>query len=87
MAGAIQTTTIETKSVVRPLKVISLVCLSLGIILMIIALCSTWWLKSGTFRTGLFLECTSSDEKRSASPLIGAPAPGKCHAPGRDSGL
>ncbi|GMR36314.1 hypothetical protein PMAYCL1PPCAC_06509, partial [Pristionchus mayeri] len=88
MAGAIQTTTIETKSVVRPLKVISLVCLSLGVILMIIALCSTWWLKSGTFRTGLFLECTSTDENaRVISPLLGAPQPGKCHKPDRDNGF
>ncbi|GMT14552.1 hypothetical protein PFISCL1PPCAC_5849, partial [Pristionchus fissidentatus] len=87
MAGAVQTTTIETKSVVRPLKVISLVCLSLGVLLMIVALSSTWWLKSGSFRTGLFLECTSNDEPRAASPLIGAPAPGKCHPPSRDSGF
>ncbi|VDM78976.1 unnamed protein product [Strongylus vulgaris] len=39
----------------------------------------------GSFRTGLFLECTSSSEPSHAPPLREAPLPGKCHAPARDS--
>ncbi|KAK6738551.1 hypothetical protein RB195_020576 [Necator americanus] len=84
--AATQTTTIETVSVVRPLKVISLICLCIAIALSIVSLCSTWWLRSGSFRTGLFLECTSSSEPSHAAPLREAPLPGKCHAPARDSG-
>uniref|UniRef100_A0A1I7X3H7 ZP domain-containing protein n=1 Tax=Heterorhabditis bacteriophora TaxID=37862 RepID=A0A1I7X3H7_HETBA len=84
--AATQTTTIETVSVVRPLKVISLVCLCIAIALSIVSLCSTWWLRSGSFRTGLFLECTSSSEPSHAAILKEAPPPGKCHAPARDSG-
>ncbi|VDL71716.1 unnamed protein product [Nippostrongylus brasiliensis] len=45
--AATQTTTIETVSVVRPLKVISLICLCIAIALSIVSLCSTWWLRSG----------------------------------------
>uniref|UniRef100_A0A0K0DNY2 Uncharacterized protein n=1 Tax=Angiostrongylus cantonensis TaxID=6313 RepID=A0A0K0DNY2_ANGCA len=62
--AATQTTTIETVSVVRPLKNIG----------------------RGSFRTGLFLECTASSEPSHAAPLREAPLPGKCHAPARDSG-
>ncbi|VDM53593.1 unnamed protein product [Angiostrongylus costaricensis] len=40
----------------------------------------------GSFRTGLFLECTASSEPSHAAPLREAPLPGKCHAPARDSG-
>ncbi|KJH42514.1 hypothetical protein DICVIV_11506, partial [Dictyocaulus viviparus] len=83
--AATQTTTIETVNVVRPLKVISLICLCIAIALSIISLCSTWWLRSGSFRTGLFLECTSSTEPSHAAPLREAPLPGKCHPPARDS--
>ncbi|CAI4226320.1 unnamed protein product [Auanema sp. JU1783] len=85
MAAAQTTTTIETVSVVRPLKVISLICLCIAVILGIVSVCSTWWLRSGSFRTGLFLECTASNEPSSAPPIPNSPHPGKCHPPARDS--
>ncbi|CAB3411097.1 unnamed protein product [Caenorhabditis bovis] len=84
---AVQRTTIEAVSAVRPLKIISLLCLLIAIGLSIVSLCSTSWLKSGSFRTGLFKECTSSNEPTHAPPFSGAPAPGKCHKPSRNSGF
>ncbi|CAJ0586996.1 unnamed protein product, partial [Mesorhabditis spiculigera] len=82
---ATQTTTIETVSVVRPLKIISLICLLIAIVLSIISIATTSWLRSGSFRTGLFQECTASNEPSQAAPLQGAPLPGHCHSPNRDS--
>ncbi|CAD6191460.1 unnamed protein product [Caenorhabditis auriculariae] len=84
---AVQRTTIEAVSAVRPLKIISLLCLLIAIACSILALCSTSWLKSGFFRTGLFQECTSSNEPTRAAPFPGAPEPGKCHGPSRNSGF
>uniref|UniRef100_A0A0M3I133 Transmembrane protein 47 n=1 Tax=Ascaris lumbricoides TaxID=6252 RepID=A0A0M3I133_ASCLU len=78
-----QTTTIETVTVVRPLKVIALVCLFIAVLLLIVCLSTTWWLRSGGFRTGLFLECTAAAETLQTIP--GAPAPGKCQTPHRYS--
>ncbi|CAI2339906.1 unnamed protein product [Caenorhabditis sp. 36 PRJEB53466] len=84
---AVQRTTIEAVSAVRPLKIISLICLVIGVGLLIVALSSTSWLKSGSFRTGLFKECTSTNEPTHASPFPGAPSPGSCHKPSRNSGF
>ncbi|CAA88880.2 Transmembrane protein 47 [Caenorhabditis elegans] len=84
---AVQRTTIEAVSAVRPLKIISLICLVIAVGLMIVALCSTSWLKTGSFRTGLFKECTSTNEPTHAAPFPGAPAPGSCHKPSRNSGF
>lgn len=84
---AVQRTTIEAVSAVRPLKIISLICLVIAIGLLIVALCSTSWLKTGSFRTGLFKECTSSNEPTHAAPFPGAPAPGHCHGPSRNQGF
>uniref|UniRef100_A0A8R1I1Q2 Uncharacterized protein n=1 Tax=Caenorhabditis japonica TaxID=281687 RepID=A0A8R1I1Q2_CAEJA len=84
---AVQRTTIEAVSAVRPLKIISLICLLIGVGLLIVALCSTSWLKSGSFRTGLFKECTSSNEPTHAPPFPGSPAPGSCHKPSRNGGF
>ncbi|EGT34933.1 hypothetical protein CAEBREN_09268 [Caenorhabditis brenneri] len=42
-------------------------------------------LKTGSFRTGLFKECTSSNEPTHAPPFTGAPAPGHCHGPSRNN--
>ncbi|VBB25647.1 unnamed protein product [Acanthocheilonema viteae] len=73
---AVQATTIETVTVVRPLKVIALVCLLIAFILLILCLSTTWWLRSGGFRTGLWLECTASDQTQST--IAGGPPPGRC---------
>ncbi|PAV58706.1 hypothetical protein WR25_04001 [Diploscapter pachys] len=85
--SATQRTTIETVSVVRPLKIISLICLVIALALSIVSLSTTWWLRSGSFRTGLFLECTSTSEPTHNAPLKDAPMPGKCHKPSRDTGF
>ncbi|MCP9261825.1 Transmembrane protein 47 [Dirofilaria immitis] len=63
---AVQATTIETVTVVRPLKIIALVCLLVAFVLLILCLSTTWWLRSGGFRTGLWLECTAPDQTQSA---------------------
>ncbi|VDK20645.1 unnamed protein product [Anisakis simplex] len=78
-----QTTTIETVTVVRPLKIIALVCLFIALVLLIVCLSTTWWLRSGGFRTGLFAECTAATETLQTIP--GAPAPGNCQTPHRYS--
>ncbi|CAJ0959626.1 unnamed protein product, partial [Mesorhabditis belari] len=82
---ATQTVTIETVSVVRPLKIISLICLLIAIVLSVVSIATTSWLRSGSFRTGLFQECTSTNEPSGSAPFDGAPAPGQCHSPNRDS--
>ncbi|CAO4364522.1 hypothetical protein L5515_013556 [Caenorhabditis briggsae] len=84
---AVQRTTIEAVSAVRPLKIISLISLVIAMGFLILALCSTSWLKTGSFRTGLFKECTSSNEPTHAAPFPGAPAPGHCHGPSRNQGF
>ncbi|VDK67381.1 unnamed protein product [Litomosoides sigmodontis] len=73
---AVQATTIETVTVVRPLKVISSVCLFIALILLILCLSTTWWLRSDGFRTGLWLECTASDQTQPT--IAGGPPPGGC---------
>uniref|UniRef100_A0A914WQM8 Uncharacterized protein n=1 Tax=Plectus sambesii TaxID=2011161 RepID=A0A914WQM8_9BILA len=78
------TTTIETVTVVRPLKVISLICLVLALLLLIVCLATTYWLKTGGFRTGLFEECT--DREQTSTPLPSAPRPGECNSANRSRG-
>ncbi|VDN60066.1 unnamed protein product [Dracunculus medinensis] len=78
-----RTTTIETVTIVRPLKVIALICLFIAFILLIVCISTTWWLRSGSFRIGLFLECTSSDERLQG--IADGPPPGKCQKPHRYS--
>lgn len=51
------TTQIETVTVVRPLKVMALVCGVLAIILLIISTASTAWLEAEGYRQGLWEEC------------------------------
>uniref|UniRef100_A0A8R1XRN1 Uncharacterized protein n=1 Tax=Onchocerca volvulus TaxID=6282 RepID=A0A8R1XRN1_ONCVO len=80
-----QSTTIETVTVIRPLKVIALMCLFVAFILLILCLSTTWWLRSGGFRTGLWLECTSSDLTQST--IAGGPPPGRCQKVHRNAAL
>ncbi|CAD5209492.1 unnamed protein product [Bursaphelenchus okinawaensis] len=87
---AAQTTTIETVTVVRPMKVIALICLILSFILLIIALSTKSWVGSNQFHTGLFQECTAESQTGSNSPanivpVPDAPAPGTCEAISRDN--
>ncbi|KAL0268803.1 UNVERIFIED_CONTAM: hypothetical protein PYX00_010616 [Menopon gallinae] len=51
------TTTIETVTITRPLKVIAFICGMIVIILMIMALASSDWLMSDGWRQGLFAHC------------------------------
>ncbi|XP_071446768.1 transmembrane protein 47 isoform X2 [Hetaerina americana] len=51
------TTTIETVTITRPLKVIAFICGLIVIILMIMALASTDWLMAAGWRQGLFIHC------------------------------
>ncbi|CRL01790.1 CLUMA_CG015006, isoform A [Clunio marinus] len=53
------TTTIETITITRPLKVIAFICGLIVIILMMMALTSTDWLLSLGWRQGLFVHCIS----------------------------
>ncbi|XP_023164593.1 transmembrane protein 47 isoform X1 [Drosophila hydei] len=60
------TTTIETITITRPLKVIAFICGVIVVVLMIMALASTDWLMAAGWRQGLFVHCIEDD---SASPL------------------
>ncbi|KFM72660.1 Transmembrane protein 47, partial [Stegodyphus mimosarum] len=51
------TTTIETVTVVRPLKVIAFICGLIVILLMILCLASSNWLTAVKFRQGLWEHC------------------------------
>uniref|UniRef100_A0A0R3RFQ7 Inner membrane protein n=1 Tax=Elaeophora elaphi TaxID=1147741 RepID=A0A0R3RFQ7_9BILA len=62
--------------IILPVQVIALVCLLIAFILLILCLSTTWWLRSGGFRTGLWLECTASDQTQST--IAGGPPPGRC---------
>ncbi|CAG0881851.1 unnamed protein product [Cyprideis torosa] len=55
--GMAPTTTIETVTIVRPLKVIALICGIIVILLLILALASTNWLLAKGWRQGLFMHC------------------------------
>jgi hypothetical protein len=48
----------------------------LALLLLIVCLATTYWLKTGGFRTGLFEECT--DREATSTPLPSAPRPGEC---------
>ncbi|XP_063704622.1 transmembrane protein 47 isoform X2 [Culicoides brevitarsis] len=51
------TTTIETITITRPLKVIAFICGIIVILLMLMALTSTDWLMAESWRQGLFVHC------------------------------
>jgi PMP-22/EMP/MP20/Claudin family len=51
------TTTIETITITRPLKVIAFICGIIVIILMVMALTSNDWLLADGWRQGLFMHC------------------------------
>nr|XP_029717412.1 transmembrane protein 47-like isoform X2 [Aedes albopictus]XP_029717421.1 transmembrane protein 47-like isoform X2 [Aedes albopictus] len=55
------TTTIETVTITRPLKVIAFICGVIVGILMILALTSTDWLMAESWRQGLFVHCIEED--------------------------
>lgn len=55
------TTTIETVTVVRPLKVIAFICGLIVILLMILCLASSNWLTAEKFRQGLWEQCIEED--------------------------
>ncbi|XP_068155960.1 transmembrane protein 47 isoform X1 [Drosophila tropicalis] len=55
------TTTIETITITRPLKVIAFICGVIVVILMILALASTDWLMAAGWRQGLFVHCIEDD--------------------------
>ncbi|CAK5029821.1 unnamed protein product [Meloidogyne enterolobii] len=81
-----QTTTVETVTVVRPLKVISLVCLCLSLFLLCVSLLSNYWLKTYSFHTGLFQECTERTASTPTNPVPNAPPEGQCQSPARNTG-
>ncbi|XP_002032256.2 transmembrane protein 47 isoform X1 [Drosophila sechellia] len=60
------TTTIETITITRPLKVIAFICGVIVVALMIMALASTDWLMASDWRQGLFVHCIEDD---SVAPL------------------
>ncbi|KAH8316046.1 hypothetical protein KR074_010520, partial [Drosophila pseudoananassae] len=55
------TTTIETITITRPLKVIAFICGVIVVVLMIMALASTDWLMAADWRQGLFVHCIEDD--------------------------
>lgn len=55
------TTTIETVTIVRPLKVIAFICGLIVLLLMILCLASPDWLLADRFRQGLWVHCISQD--------------------------
>ncbi|CEF63742.1 PMP-22/EMP/MP20/Claudin superfamily-containing protein [Strongyloides ratti] len=74
-----QTTTIESVTVIRPLKITALLCLIISLGLMIAALSTNNWLRTGSYHTGLFNECTDTGGLDSLiKPISGSPLPGQC---------
>jgi hypothetical protein len=55
------TTTIETITITRPLKVIAFICGIIVSILMIMALTSNDWLLADGWRQGLFMHCIAEN--------------------------
>ncbi|XP_018326807.1 uncharacterized protein LOC108738076 [Agrilus planipennis] len=77
------TTTIETVTITRPLKVIAFICGLIVIILMIMGLASTDWLMAAGWRQGLFVHCI---EENAQQPLpFNLQDPPGCYQ-SRDSG-
>jgi len=75
------TSTIETVTIVRPLKVIAFICGIIVILLMVLCLASSHWLTSDKFRQGLWEFCVEEDAPR---PLpFGIKTEAGCY-PGRD---
>ncbi|XP_045474261.1 transmembrane protein 47 isoform X2 [Harmonia axyridis] len=66
MKIAMPTTTIETITIVRPLKVIAFICGLMVMMLMLMGLTSTDWLMAAGWRQGLFMHCI---EKGAKHPL------------------
>ena len=62
------------------LQVIALLCLIVAGILQIVAVLTTFWLKSGPSRFGLFEECTAATGTADAfgARVQGGPPPGEC---------
>ncbi|XP_022918608.1 transmembrane protein 47 isoform X1 [Onthophagus taurus] len=76
------TTTIETVTITRPLKVIAFICGIIVIILMIMGLVSTDWLMAAGWRQGLFMHCI---EEGAPQPLpFNMVNPAGCY-PSRDA--
>lgn len=59
------TTTVETTTIIRPLKVIAFVCGIISIILLIVAIASTAWLEAENYRQGLWEECFDTEDSGS----------------------
>ncbi|KAI1309423.1 Transmembrane protein 47 [Halotydeus destructor] len=77
------TSTIETVTIVRPLKVIAFICGIIVIFLMVLCLASSNWLTAEKFRQGLWEFCVEEDAPRPL-PFDLNVDPG-CF-PGRDAG-
>lgn len=77
-----QTTTIQTVTIVRPMN---LVCLCLSLALLCVALFTTYWLKTYSFHTGLFQECTEKTASTPTNPVPSAPPEGQCQPPARNT--
>ncbi|KAK0395760.1 hypothetical protein QR680_001415 [Steinernema hermaphroditum] len=82
---AAQTTTIETVTVVRPLKVIALICMVVALALLIVSLATTNWLSSDSLKIGLFWECGVESARARLNPVSNAPKPGQCQEHSRDA--
>ncbi|CAG0913329.1 unnamed protein product [Notodromas monacha] len=60
-SGMAPTTTIETVTIVRPLKVIAFICGVIVMLLLVLSLASSEWLLAQGWRQGLFKHCVSPD--------------------------
>ncbi|XP_046678909.1 transmembrane protein 47 isoform X2 [Homalodisca vitripennis] len=76
------TTTIETITITRPLKVIAFVCGLIVVVLLIMALASTDWLMAAGYRQGLFNHCIGENAP-TPLPFHIQDKRGECHK-GRD---
>lgn len=72
------TTTIETVTVVRPLKVIAFICGLIVVLLMILCLASSNWLTADKFRQGLWEQCIE-DKAQQPLPFYLEEKPGGCY--------
>lgn len=76
------TTTIETITITRPLKVIAFICGIIVVVLMLLCLSSTDWLLSTDWRQGLFVYCIAEGAEPPLPFNVQSP-PGDCY-PSRD---
>lgn len=51
------TSSMESVTVIRPLKIIAFICGIISILLLFISICSTSWLEAEEYRQGLWKEC------------------------------